>query len=65
MNKATALKFMRATGALADVVLGERAEDLSKRIAYSLWYGYQVSHGLLVRDRKINPGSAWPADKIG
>jgi hemoglobin len=47
--------FRQTTDALPNAALGERAQDLAQRIAQSLWYGYQVSHGLLVLDREPDP----------
>jgi hemoglobin len=35
--------FGQTTDALPNAALGERAKDLAKRIAQSLWYGYQMS----------------------
>lgn len=35
--------FRQTTDALPNAALGERARDLAKRIAQSLWYGYQMS----------------------
>jgi hemoglobin len=35
--------FGQTTNALPNAALGERAKDLAKRIAQSLWYGYQMS----------------------
>lgn len=35
--------FGQTTDAMPNVALGERAKDLAKRIAQSLWYGYQMS----------------------
>lgn len=34
--------FGQTTDAMPNVALGERAQDLAKRIAQSLWYGYQM-----------------------
>ena len=34
--------FGQTTDAMPNVALGERAKDLAKRIAQSLWYGYQM-----------------------
>ena len=36
--------FAETTDALPNTALGQRAQDLSKRVAQSLWYGYQMSH---------------------
>ena len=33
----------RSFDALPNAALGERARDLARRIAQSLWYGYQMS----------------------
>lgn len=35
--------FGQTTDALPNAALGERAKDLARRIAQSLWYGYQMS----------------------
>lgn len=35
--------FGQTTDALPNAALGARANDLAKRIAQSLWYGYQMS----------------------
>lgn len=35
--------FGQTTDALPNAALGERARDLAKRIAQSLWHGYQMS----------------------
>ena len=37
------LLFRQTTGALPNAALAEKANDLAKRIAQSLWYGYQMS----------------------
>ena len=34
--------FGQTTDAMPNVALGKRAKDLAKRIAQSLWYGYQL-----------------------
>lgn len=36
--------FGQTTAALANAPLRERADELARRIAESLWYGYQISH---------------------
>ena len=36
--------FAETTEALPNAALGQRALDLAKRVAQSLWYGYQMSH---------------------
>ena len=36
--------FAQTTEALPNAALGQRALDLAKRVAQSLWYGYQMSH---------------------
>lgn len=35
--------FRQTTAALPNAVLADKANDLAKRIAQSLWYGYQMS----------------------
>lgn len=35
--------FGQTTDALPNAALGERAKDLARRVAQSLWYGYQMS----------------------
>jgi hemoglobin len=35
--------FRETTAALPNTALAEKANDLAKRIAQSLWYGYQMS----------------------
>ncbi len=35
--------FRQTTGALPNAALAEKANELAKRIAQSLWYGYQMS----------------------
>lgn len=37
--------FDQTTAALANVPMRERANDLARRIAESLWYGYQIGNG--------------------
>lgn len=37
--------FDQTTAALANAPMRERANDLARRIAESLWYGYQMSRG--------------------
>lgn len=37
------LLFGQTTDTLPNAELGERAKDLAKRVAQSLWYGYQMS----------------------
>jgi len=37
--------FGQTTATLRNVPMRQRAEDLARRIAESLWYGYQLSHG--------------------
>ncbi|HSI53837.1 MAG: group III truncated hemoglobin [Ramlibacter sp.] len=37
--------FHETTAALANEPMRKRANDLAQRIAESLWYGWQVSHG--------------------
>ncbi|MEO7401838.1 MAG: group III truncated hemoglobin [Polaromonas sp.] len=37
------LLFGQTTDALPNAALGERAKDLARRVAQSLWYGYQMS----------------------
>lgn len=37
--------FEQTTAALANAQMRERANDLARRIAESLWYGYQMSRG--------------------
>lgn len=37
--------FEQTANALPNAVLGERAKELARRIAKSLWYGYQTSQG--------------------
>ena len=39
--------FGQTTNALPNAALAERAQDLAKRIAQSLWYGYQMHHGAI------------------
>jgi hemoglobin len=39
------LLFGQTTDALPNAALAERAKDLAKRIAQSLWYGYQMKQG--------------------
>ena len=41
--------FGQTTDALPNAALGERAKDLARRIAQSLWYGYQMSQGVELR----------------
>ncbi|MGV8804536.1 MAG: group III truncated hemoglobin [Polaromonas sp.] len=41
------LLFGQTTSALPNAALAERAQDLAKRIAQSLWYGYQMHHGAI------------------
>ncbi|HEY0858219.1 MAG TPA: group III truncated hemoglobin [Albitalea sp.] len=36
--------FHATTAGLANVALRERADELARRIAQSLWYGYQMHH---------------------
>lgn len=37
--------FEQTTAALANAQMRERANDLARRIAESLWYGYQMGRG--------------------
>jgi len=39
------LLFGQTTNALPNAALAERAKDLAKRIAQSLWYGYRMKQG--------------------
>ena len=39
--------FGQTTDALPNTALAERAQDVAKRIAQSLWYGYQMSQGTI------------------
>lgn len=41
--------FGQTADALPNAALGERAKDLARRIAQSLWYGYQMSQGAELR----------------
>lgn len=36
--------FRQTTDALPNAALGQRASELARRIAQSLWHGYQMSH---------------------
>ena len=38
--------FGQASAALGNPAMQERANDLARRIAESLWYGYQISRGV-------------------
>ena len=37
--------FGQTTATLSNLPMRQRADDLARRIAESLWYGYQLSHG--------------------
>lgn len=37
--------FRQSNATLRNTAMAERANDLANRIAQSLWYGYQMSHG--------------------
>ncbi len=37
--------FRQSNATLRNTAMAERANDLADRIAQSLWYGYQISHG--------------------
>ncbi len=37
--------FRQSNATLRNTAMAERANDLADRIAQSLWYGYQMSHG--------------------
>ena len=37
--------FRQTTAALGNEAMAERANELARRIAESLWYGYQLSNG--------------------
>jgi hemoglobin len=37
--------FRRTTAGLGNPAMQERADELAHRVADSLWYGYQISHG--------------------
>lgn len=37
--------FRQSNATLGNTAMAERANDLADRIAQSLWYGYQISHG--------------------
>ena len=39
--------FGQTTDAMPNTELAKRAQDLAKRIAQSLWYGYQMSQGAI------------------
>lgn len=41
------LLFGQTTNALPNAALAKRAQDLARRIAQSLWYGYQMHHGAI------------------
>ena len=41
--------FGQTTDAMSNTELAKRAQDLAKRIAQSLWYGYQMSQGAELR----------------
>lgn len=45
--------FGETTSRLANDEMAERANDLARRIAESLWYGYQANHALREREGRI------------
>lgn len=45
--------FGQTTARLANEEMGERANDLARRIAESLWYGYQANEAIREREGRI------------
>ena len=46
--------FRATTAAQPNEALRDRADDLAQRIAESLWYGYQLHHGMAQRPEELN-----------